>query len=241
MARIIHVDDKLEWIDVVRRALANHWVDSARTYDKALQFIYGAVPYDLALVDLNLVGEDDRMGGELLDLLKEEFPSTRRVVVTASPPAGDLQTNVFERYALEAVIIKGKTTLPDLRMVVARALRRDADKIPQQVKILNSELMERYRDWRDRVEEQIRANVRDVHNKARDAGRLGGGLEFTAQSELDEWLRLQRRFNDDCGQLEFSVSAASTPDDVRSGMEQLEQVTIKFANEIQQLESKQSC
>jgi CheY-like chemotaxis protein len=240
MARIIHVDDKLEWIEVVQRALANHRVDSARTYSEALELIYGAAPYDLALVDLNLVGEDDRMGGELLDLLKEEFPRTRRVVVTASPPAGDLQTNVFERYHLEAVIIKGKTNLPDLIMVVARALRRDADKIPQQVKIRNAELMERYRDWRDRVEEQIRAYIRDAHYKARDAGRVGGRAELTAQIELEEWLSSQRRFKDTCKQLEFLVASASTSDDVKSGMEQLEQVMTNFANEIRQLESKQS-
>jgi predicted nucleotide-binding protein len=124
MARIIHVEDEDEWIQQIRRALADHHVDSARNYPEALALISGGAVYDLALVDLNLEEDDDRLGGEVLDLLKADYPATRRIVVTGRPPAGGMRANILRRYGADEIIIKGTTTLPDLRRVVAAALAR---------------------------------------------------------------------------------------------------------------------
>lgn len=125
MARIIHVEDDSEWIKFARKALADHTVDSANTYIEALLLIRDNPPYDLALVDLNLERNVDRLGGEILDVLKADYPTTRRIVVTGQPPAGGLRDNLFERYGLDDVIIKGEATLPGIRRIVAGALRRN--------------------------------------------------------------------------------------------------------------------
>jgi CheY-like chemotaxis protein len=208
--------------------LADHRVDSARTYDEALTLINGTASYDLALIDLNLTGEDDRTGGEILDLLRMEFPATRRVIVTGSPPAGGLRSDVFERYGVEDVIIKGKMTLPGLRIVVTRALRGEADETPQEVKSHESELMERYRDWRDRTEEKIRSGVRNAQNNARDAGIVRGQSQRSAEIALNSWLALQMRFGEVCKNLEDVVSSGRAIGDVSSGMAQLDQAMNEF-------------
>ena len=90
MARIIRVEDEPDWIEFTRGALADHRVDSASNYAQALELIQGNAPYDIALVDLSLGRDDDRLGGEILDLLKTEYPSTRRIVITGRPPVGGL-------------------------------------------------------------------------------------------------------------------------------------------------------
>lgn len=230
MARIIHVDDKLEWIDLVRRALHGHQVDSATTYDEALRLINTAGPYDLALVDLNLVDQQDGMGCEILDLLQLSFPATRRVVITASPPAGDMRTTTFERYGLEGVIIKGKTTLPGLQSVVIRALRGDAGDIPQQVKVKESELADRYREWHDRLEEQLRVTVRGATDRLRHAGREGKTQSVAdAKETLDRWATLQRQFAEDSRDLEGSVAAARTVSDVDAAEAALGEAMKKYS------------
>jgi CheY-like chemotaxis protein len=236
MARIIHVDDGPEWIELVRRVLADHSVDSADSYDEALRLIRSSPPYDLALIDLNLAGDDDIIGGELLDLLRMDFPATRRIVITGSPPAGDMRTNIFERYDLENVIIKGKTTLPGLRLVVIQALRQDAGGIPAEVKAQESELMERYHNWRDSVEEQISGNVRDAENKARHIGRIVDRSAHPSPAALSEWIALRERFAGECTRLETIFSAIRAVADVKAGTEQLEQAMGRFATEIRQLQ-----
>jgi CheY-like chemotaxis protein len=234
MARIIHVDDRSEWIDLVQRVLANHKVDSAHSYDEALVMIYGHGPYDLALIDLNLIGEDDRLGGELLDLLRIEFPETRRVVVTASPPPGALRSEVFERYELEEVIIKSKTTLPGLQLAVSRALRRDAEEIPREIKAKQSEIVQEYQSWHDQTEEVFRSCINDIKNKAHAAGRSKGRRPGDPEA-LNEWLSLEQRFQEECSDLIVMITSARTIAAVESSKEQLTRTLSKFADEIEHM------
>lgn len=132
MARILHVENEPDWIEIVRRALADHDVDSADSYEKALILIRDSPPYDLALVDLNLERENDGLGGEILDLLQVEHPATRRIVATARPPSGSVTRNIFDRYGADEVLIKGQLGLPDLRRAVSASLSKATDHQPDQ-------------------------------------------------------------------------------------------------------------
>ncbi len=84
---------------------------------------------------------------EILDLLLTRYSSTRRVVVTGRPPWGSLRRNIFERYEVEEIIIKGQLALPDLRRVVEGALDQKMWRAPQDVKLKRSGLRQRLRDW----------------------------------------------------------------------------------------------
>ena len=236
MATIIHVDDGQEWIDLVRRALADHRVDSARTYDEALRLIREGAVYDLALIDLNLAGDDDVIGGEILDLLRVDFPATRRVVITGSPPAGDLRSGLFERYGLADVIIKGKTTLPGLRLVVNRALWHGASDVPKEVRLEESEIMSRYQNFRSDIEEEIRTHVRDARVRAREGARGFKLPHSTTRGELNDWLALRQRFADVCASLEAELSSARTIDEVKTANDRFETIMQIFRTEMSRLD-----
>lgn len=239
MARIIHVEDEDEWIKFTRRALADHRVDSANSYSEALSLIRDNTPYDLALVDLNLESGSDGLGNEILDLLKFEYPSTRRIVITARPPVGGLRANIFERYGVEEIIIKGDMTLPDLRKVVAEALKRQADEIPQDVRIRKSELMQRYREWRSQIDNTLRSRILEAQEYARNAGRLHGQSGRRAQSDLDRWLKLQERFRRDCAELEVVLSNIKLMDDTIAAIDTLERVSAGVSEDIGRVEAQQ--
>lgn len=231
MARIIYVEDGPEWIAIVRRALADHDVDFARTWDQALALLRGPRAYDLAIIDLNLMGNDDQTGEEVLALLLEDFPETRRVVVTGSPPAGDLQSRIYGRYELQGMIIKGKDTLRDLQSVVRGALKRPANQIPVYVNREASELQERYREWRDRVQEEVRSHVKEAENTAQYSPPIPPSAEG-ASAALGRWRALRALLTAECLRLDELVAAAATSDDVHAATAQLEQAISRFDAEI---------
>jgi CheY-like chemotaxis protein len=169
VARILHVEDKLIWLDIIKTRLKDHHVDSADSLERAIDYLQSGAPYDLALVDLNLSDDSDQRGGEVLDLLREVYPGTRRVVITGSPPVGPVRATVFERYDVEEIIIKGQFDAPGLRRVVEEALARTPSGLSVEFRLKRSELRQRYRDWRRRISDEIRHEARKAEEHKFDA------------------------------------------------------------------------
>src|SRR5215471_4435405 len=99
--RILLVENGSVWQDIIRRGLPDHEVDLAPSYDEALALLDVGPEYALAIVDLNLNDSEtynslDLLGGEVLEHLRENYPSTRRIALTAFPSATVRQ--IFERY-----------------------------------------------------------------------------------------------------------------------------------------------
>jgi CheY-like chemotaxis protein len=122
LARILHVDDDESWRQLIKSRLGDHQVDSAESLQEAISLLQASKPYDVALIDLNLATDSDRQGGDLLDLMRIRYPTTRRILVTGSPPAGSVRKNVYERYDVDEIIIKSQLDMPDLRRVVEEAI-----------------------------------------------------------------------------------------------------------------------
>lgn len=233
MSRILHVEDEPEWTSLTRQALADHRVDCAETYNAALSFLQEHPPYDLALVDLNLVSDNDLLGGEILDLLRARYPMTRRIVVTGSPPKGAVRTNIFERYGVEEIIIKGALSLPDLRRVVEDALSRGPNEVPQDVKLRRSELRQRLRDWRRDREalSRIRLRMQEANEFLRNAGRAHGQSARRAKDELDELRSNQETFQQECAALEARLDGIRSMDDTMSALAELERLEATYASD----------
>jgi len=236
MARIIHVEDKPEWVGIVRRALPDHDVDSATSYDRAMTFIRDASPpYDLALIDLNLFGQNDGMGAEILDVLRLEFPQTRRVVIAAALPPGNIRA-VFERFGLDDVLIKGKTTIPGIQMVVIGALRNTEKEVPREVRIHDSELARSYRAWREKLDNEIQSHVRSARQRLRHSGRDGSHGQGVAKADLDEWLLLQSHFQAESAALEEAVLSAQEMDQVEAARKRLDEAIATFDSQIHEIQ-----
>lgn len=238
MARILHVENEQAWIEIARSALADHQVDSADTYEKALILIRDSPPYDLALVDLNLVRDNDGLGGEILDLLRLDHPKTRRIVVTARPPSGGLRANIFERYGADEILIKGQYGLPDLRRAVSGSLSR-IDEVPADPETgefasRKTELRQRYRDWSEHVERIIGERTAKAADDLTNAERLHGHFMTRAKAGLERWHELQKRFATECARLEKLLAEVATTAELRSASETLGHAESRFAREIEQ-------
>lgn len=236
MARIIYVEDESAWLELTRNALIGHQVDSAGSFSEAVALIQENEPYDLALVDLNLGHGGDQLGAEILDLLRMDYPSTRRIVVTGHPPMGGLRANIFERYEVEEIIIKGSTTLPDLRKIVTEVLRADPSvNVAQDFKIKKSELTQRYRDWHAHLESIIRTKIREAQNDARKHSRMrkeGGRLTNSNESRL---LLLREEFVRQATDFERAISEAKDMPDITAADEQLGNLMNRFASSIDEM------
>jgi CheY-like chemotaxis protein len=240
MSRILHVEDEDTWRNFVKRALADHHIDSAASTEEALRFLQGGAPYHLALVDLSLIRPGDLLGGEILDLLRARYPTTRRIVVTGNPPGGPLRANIFERYEVEEIIIKGQLTLPDLRRVVENALDQTKWGAPHQVKLHRSELRQRFRDWRRGQASLMTEKIRDAEEYARNAEKLSGQAGRRAQDALKVILDQQDGFWQDCLTIESELDGIVVMEDVFKAMEELDTIEAKYAGGVldQQADSR---
>jgi CheY-like chemotaxis protein len=226
VARIIYVEDEPAWLELTRSALIGHQVDGADSFRKAVALIRENEPYDLALVDLNLGHDNDRLGAEILDLLRMEYPGTRRIVVTGHPPIGGLRANIFERYGVEEIIIKGSTTLPDLRRIVTEVLRGDpAANVTRDFKAGKSELAQRYRDWHAHLETIIRTKIREAQVDARKPGRMRNRPANTDESRL---LVLREEFVRAAADFESALAEAASMPDITAASEQLNELISRF-------------
>jgi CheY-like chemotaxis protein len=125
--RILLVENSPEWQDSIRRGLPDHDVDLAPSYDEALALLDVGPEYALAIVDLNLNDSEsynplDMLGGDVLEHLRENYPSTRRIALTASPSGTVRQ--IFERYDIDDLLLKQSLTIAELRKAVKVALAR---------------------------------------------------------------------------------------------------------------------
>ena len=240
MARIIYVENEPEWLQLTRSALAGHQVDTAGTFGEAVALIQASEPYDLALVDLNLGEGDDRLGAEILDLLRMEYPGTRRIVVTGRPPGGGLRANIFERYQVDEIIIKGSTTLPDLRKIVTETLDSDSSAdAGQDFKTAKSELSQRYRDRRGHLEGIIRTRLREARDGQHRPGMMRREADRPVSRNEARLLQLRDEFVKQTAGFERTLSAASNMAELIAAGEQLDRLIKRFASGIDEMPPNQ--
>ena len=175
MARILHVDDDESWRQLIKGRLSDHEVDSAESLQQAIRLLQAESPYDVALVDLNLATDNDRQGGDLLDLMRIRHPFTRRILVTGSPPAGSVRKNIFERYDVDEIIIKRDMNMPDLRRVVEEAISQGPAGPSQSLRLSRSILRQRFRDWQisqsDRLQNEMLLASQSMYDAGREPGK----------------------------------------------------------------------
>jgi CheY-like chemotaxis protein len=219
MNRVLLVDNDLEWLGSMYRALPGYDVDKAQSYDDAVDLLDRGPAYDVAVVDLNLIDSGDGLGGDILSRLRRDHPRTRRIALTAWPP-GAVRKEIFGRYDVDELLLKAHMSLSLLRQVVQMALARTADDISSDVKALRSERWEDFRAWRDRKEGLLAQHMRTVENDRRDISymrdRSGHAAEKLAalDAELADLKTRRDVLGRACSRLEAMLRDISGPEDV---------------------------
>jgi CheY-like chemotaxis protein len=187
MARILLVEDDEEWVYLIREALPQHVVDTASSYDGAMETLQRGVVYDVAIVDLNLVKPPDpgtrvrlggtirdMLGGGVLDLLREEYPQTRRIALTGLPP-GKVR-EILDRYDVDDLLLKGDMTVPAVQDAVRVAIERASNGVPAEVRAERSQLQadfdRLYEETARQLDGRVRRLTEDIERDRRSSGRL---------------------------------------------------------------------
>lgn len=228
MARILHVEDDPKWRELIKGRLKDHHVDSAESQEQALDYLQRGAQYDLALVDLNLETDSDLGGGEVLDLLRNNYPDTRRIVITGRPPAGSVRANVFERFDVEEIIIKGQLDTPDLRRVVEEALARTSGGLPQSLRLRRSELRQRYRDWHRRVASDLRMQIRVAQEHVSDAARVSEQTRRRAEEATEVTMAKKDAFEETSSRVRIMLDSIKSSEDLAGAADALDAAEEKF-------------
>lgn len=230
MARILHVENEEVWRQIVKDNLEDHHIDSAGSVKEAVALLGGNAAYDVALIDLNLETDGDGQGGEVLDLLLSRYPSTRRIVVTGSPPPGGLRKNIFERFDAEEIIIKRTVDVPDLRRVVEEAIARGPAGLSQQLRLNRSALRQRFRDWQGAQAERMRNDVRIAEKHLDDARKVSGQTAQRAQVAVLNARSRELEFSARCATLKGLLAKINTVEDLNAALEALDAAEEYFGS-----------
>ncbi|MGA8529210.1 MAG: hypothetical protein WB622_05810 [Acidobacteriaceae bacterium] len=232
MARILYVENEEFWRNYITKQLGDHHVDTVGSLQAAVDLLDSEPAYAVALVDLNLHGDGDGEGGELLDLLYLRYPATKRIVVTGSPPGGSVGKRIFERYDVEALIIKRDLSLPDLRRVVEEAITSRPGELSQSLRLNRWTLRQRFRDWHRIHSERLEGELRAAEEHLSDAIRLGAQTRLRAQEAVVSAREKETRFREVSGQLRQIVLSISSEADFDTALEALENAEEQFSEDV---------
>jgi CheY-like chemotaxis protein len=185
LARILFVEDEEFWRTFIKEQLRGHHVDAVATYQEAVGLLESESAYAVALVDLNLHGDDDGEGGELLDLLLWRYPSTKRIVVTGNMPGGAVLKRIITRYDIEELIIKRNLRLPDLRRTVEEAIAaKKPGELPQSLRLDRSTLQQRSRAWQSLQSDRLEVKLHGAEDHLADVRGIRGQVLQEAQAAV---------------------------------------------------------
>jgi CheY-like chemotaxis protein len=231
LARILYVDDDEFWRNHIAQQMRGHHVDTADSFQAAVDLLNSESAYAVALVDLNLRSEDDGEGGELLDLLRLRHPATKRIVVTGFPPGGDVGKRIFEAYDVEALIIKRDFSVPDLRRVVEEAIVAQPGELPQTMRLSRWLVRQRLRDWLRMQSNQLKDERDAAEEHLSDATGLGPQTRQRAEEAAVRARERMARFAELSTYLRRTVLNISSEADLDAALEALENAEEQFSED----------
>jgi CheY-like chemotaxis protein len=236
MDRVLLVDNEPDWLVLMSRALAGYEVEQAGSYEEALSLLEKGPRFDVAVVDLNLVDSDDGLGRKILTRLRDESPTTRRIALTAWPPAR-LRRDIFLLYGVDEYLFKPQMPLSLLRETVEAALAQVNENIDPDVRASRSELSGEFRTLRDGAERKIAQRLRTLQNDRQAMNHLpdrrAGGAR--ARMELDakiaELVTKRAALRHACSRLEALIRDMTDASDCSRAFERLANLEREFGDQ----------
>jgi len=234
MARILLVDNDQIWQELIKGSLPGHIVDSALSYDGALAAIQNGDGYDLAIVDLNLMDQPDRethdlLGGKILELLRSDYPATRRIALTADTPPAVMK--ILKQYEVDDLLQKPRMTFDVVREVVQAALEQTSGEFPPGVRGGKTDLRQDFSRWREGrggwFDQQQQSLRNDLNSPIRGTGRPDAE-RAALRRRLDELDRQQQEFNRECAEIVAMIAGISSAADMSAAELRVEQLKRRF-------------
>jgi CheY-like chemotaxis protein len=235
MARILLIENDSEWLDLISRTLPEYTVDRARSFDAAIAFLASGVAYDVAIVDLNLLeAGHDQLGGRILEIMRDSYPSTSRIALTGGPLTA--VKAVLDKYAVDDLLLKGsdgvllkdKIDLAVVRDVVEQAVRRRRpDEVPGDFLAEQSEIRNAVLSWRSNAVQRMVQRMHTLENDVADAERVGKEASGPAAELAELHVRMQE-LQSKCSGLLEQVSGICTNEDVARSREKFDAVKGEF-------------
>lgn len=235
MSRILLIEDDSEWLELITRALPEYTVDRAQSYGEAIALLGSGVTYDVAIVDLNLLdGAHDQLGGRILEIMRDSYPSTSRIALTGGPLTA--VKAVFDEYALDDLLLKGsdgvllkdKIDLAVLRNVVKNALRqRGPDDVLDNLLVEEREIRNGVLSWRSNALQRMAPRMRTLENDVADAGRVGKQAANSA-AELEALKARMQDLEAKCSEILELLSNMRSNEDMALARELFESLKRTF-------------
>jgi CheY-like chemotaxis protein len=179
MSNILLIENDFDWLNLICQALPEHEVAQAQSYKEAMQLLTGAVTYHVAIVDLNLLTNNDGLGGTLLEILRESYPATRRIALTGEPTTS--ARALFEQYDLYDLLLKKNMVLQVVREVVKTAAEGVADDVPANLRIEQAEIRNMVLSWKSDTLLILDGRMHTVRNEISAAHRPHKRAEASEQ------------------------------------------------------------
>jgi CheY-like chemotaxis protein len=218
MIRVLLVDDEEEWRRLITVALPEYQVDAAETYAGARELLRRGTPYDVAIVDLNLVTRAqgqlalNNLGRDLLGQLQRDCPSTPRIALTGGPLAA--VARLIDRYGLADLLLKNELTLTEVSDVVKRALESAVPDLSVQLRDERGTLWTEFSDYWQSVlrgfDQEAKTLELDLRDTPRDSRR---GRE--ASDALTALAARRAAFESDCSAVAAAIAAIANEADLR--------------------------
>jgi CheY-like chemotaxis protein len=127
--KILHLEDDIEWCEIVQAVLKGYDVYNAHTLEEALN-LYKGMDFDIAILDISLIPSDsqDELGEHLLKaLVSLHILPSKRIIILSAYLAGSenmgLTRRHFKFYNVFAAIPKQKFDSKEFREAVDDAAR----------------------------------------------------------------------------------------------------------------------
>jgi CheY-like chemotaxis protein len=232
--RILLVDDEPEYGELIGQALPEYHLDFAKSYDEALDLLKAGLPYDVALVDLNLVRRKlkDQLGKKILAYLLANFPSTRRIALTGASPGS--VSEIINKYKLDDLLFKRYLDLEDVGVVVEAALARASGTVRPALRAEGSKLWDLLHAFKQKRLRQFDAQMQSLDNDIRDAGHRGAadpepghGLAKLEAARAD--LEVTRAsFDRACAAVVKAIASVDSDDALATASRELDELMSHF-------------
>jgi DNA-binding NarL/FixJ family response regulator len=235
MARILVVDNDQFWLEKISQSLPEHDVDGASEYQETVDRL-GQNMYDIAIIDLNLLDApgyypDDNLGGEILKLLRSDYPGTCRIALTGHPPGRVM--GIVREYDVADLLLKQTMTLDAVRQVVQDALAgRSADLQPgvRANRLAAQDDLNRSKTDRTWTFEQRVQKLRnDLNSPPRGLSEAEAGKRReTLLAKIAAVEQEQQEFERECSRVNDALNAASTTEATSKAVARLDELKRRF-------------